>query len=399
MSNASVPTKPNRRIPELDGFRVLLVFIVSWYHIWQQSWLTPRIGSVSLDFLLRTGYMPVDGTILLSGFLLFLPWARAMQEGSAVPDRERFYQSRFARIVPSYLFVLLCTLFFIVLPWGLFYSPQFAVKDLFTHLTFTQTFFPDTYMSTPLGVVAWTLCIEWQAYLIFPWLAKKVMKHPLPMLLGMVLCAFAWRGYCIWALSDYGMVVNQLPSFLDVYALGIAGSMVYVRLQRWQPQGKKKWLLQGLATLVLAACLVLLVVLLKAQAKSPDYVTIQRGQMVRRFPYSLLLLGIVLALPFGVRPVRFLMGNKVVGFLATISMNYYLIHQTLAVHLKRLGIPASQSPNPHMAGEKSWQYPYVFLCFGLSILLATIVTYLVEKPAARWLHKRFAIINEKRERT
>ena len=34
--------RPNcRRIPELNGLRVLLVFIVSWYHFWQQSWLTP----------------------------------------------------------------------------------------------------------------------------------------------------------------------------------------------------------------------------------------------------------------------------------------------------------------------------------------------------------------------
>ena len=33
------------RIPVLDGYRVILVFLVSWYHIWQQSWLTPRYAS------------------------------------------------------------------------------------------------------------------------------------------------------------------------------------------------------------------------------------------------------------------------------------------------------------------------------------------------------------------
>ena len=76
----------SRRIPELDGLRVILVFIVSWYHFWQQSWLTPYAGRVSLDFLVRSGYMPVDGTILLSAFLLFLPYARAMFEGDPIPD-------------------------------------------------------------------------------------------------------------------------------------------------------------------------------------------------------------------------------------------------------------------------------------------------------------------------
>ena len=48
------PYRPNcYKIPELNGLRVLLVFIVSWYHFWQQSWLTPSIGSYSLDYLLR----------------------------------------------------------------------------------------------------------------------------------------------------------------------------------------------------------------------------------------------------------------------------------------------------------------------------------------------------------
>ena len=35
--------KRKSRIPELDGLRVLMIAIVSWYHIWQQSWLTPLI--------------------------------------------------------------------------------------------------------------------------------------------------------------------------------------------------------------------------------------------------------------------------------------------------------------------------------------------------------------------
>ena len=83
-----------RRIPELDGLRVLLVFIVSWYHFWQQSWLTPYVGNYSLDFLVRSGYMPVDGTILLSGFLLFLPYARSIVLGENVPDRRWFYRRR-----------------------------------------------------------------------------------------------------------------------------------------------------------------------------------------------------------------------------------------------------------------------------------------------------------------
>ena len=70
-------SEKRQRIPELDGLRVLMIFIVSWYHIWQQSWLRPMIGTYSLDYLVRSGYIWVDGTVLLSSFLLYLPYAKA----------------------------------------------------------------------------------------------------------------------------------------------------------------------------------------------------------------------------------------------------------------------------------------------------------------------------------
>ena len=186
------PYRPNcYKIPELNGLRVLLVFIVSWYHFWQQSWLTPSIGSYSLDYLLRAGYMPVDGTILLSGFLLFLPYARAMLLGEAVPNTKQFYQRRIMRIVPSYYFVTLALLFAVALPWHLYHNSSDMVRDVVMHLTFTQTFNPATYIATPIGVASWTIAIEMQAYLIFPLLARWAMKNPLGTLMTMAAGTFA----------------------------------------------------------------------------------------------------------------------------------------------------------------------------------------------------------------
>ena len=152
--------RPNcRRIPELNGLRVLLVFIVSWYHFWQQSWLTPSIGRYSLDYLLRAGYMPVDGTILLSGFLLFLPYARTMMLGERVPDTKAFYQRRIMRIVPSYYFLTLLMLVVVAIPYNLYGRTSEAVRDVLMHLTFTQTFNYATYIATPIGVASWTIAI------------------------------------------------------------------------------------------------------------------------------------------------------------------------------------------------------------------------------------------------
>ena len=33
----------------LDGIRALAVLVVVWFHFWQQSWIMPHIGDVSLD--------------------------------------------------------------------------------------------------------------------------------------------------------------------------------------------------------------------------------------------------------------------------------------------------------------------------------------------------------------
>ena len=83
------------------------------------------------------------------------------------------------------------------------------------------------------------------------------------------------------------------------------------------------------------------------------------------------------------------MGNRVMGWLAAISMNYYLLHQNLAVHLKRLHIPPSVSNEPNRVGEQPWQWQYMALCFGLSLLGAILITLLIEKPCAWALKKLF----------
>ena len=389
-------SETGKRIPELDGLRVLMIFIVSWYHIWQQSWLRPYIGSYSLDYLVRSGYVWVDGTVLLSCFLLFLPWARAMADGTPAPDTMDFYCRRFGRIVPGYYFITLAVFFAIALPWGLYESPQFLVKDLATHLTFTFTFFYDTYVATPLGAAGWTLAILVQGYLLFPLIARGVMKKPAATFGLMAAVCLGFRAWCIWALYDYTMVVNQLINFLDVYILGIAGAIAYVRLEKLRSgQGGKisrKW--QAIATVVFIGVFWGLLSLLRVQASAGSYPDIQKRQMMYRPVYGVCFTLLALSAPFSLAPLRKLLGNPVTKFLGGISMNYYLIHQTVTVHLKRLKIPASESAEPHMSGELQWQMGYTALAFAISVLLAILVTYAVEKPAGKFIDRRISDKNK-----
>ena len=406
-------SETRKRIPELDGLRVLMIFIVSWYHIWQQSWLRPVIGTYSLDYLVRSGYVWVDGTVLLSSFLLFLPYAKAMREHLPAPDTRDFYFRRVRRILPGYYFIILVTLFAVAIPWKLYDNAPYMVKDVVTHLTFTFPFFRDTYLFTPLGAACWTLAIEVQAYVLFPLIARGVMKKPALTLTVLCAVCFGFRAWCIWALQDFSVVVNQLINFLDVYVIGILAAMAFVRMSSLagtEQYKRRKYVWQSAATAVFAAALFGLLQLLRVQSGSSvynafsgaagwisrllnmqdpasDYVVIQRNQMVYRPVYALLFTALTLSAPFALLPLRRLLGNPVTKFLGGVSMNYYLIHQTVIVHMKRLRFPYSVSDTPNTVGEQPWQTQYTLLSFGISLLLAVLVTYLIEKPAARLLNR------------
>ena len=398
-------------IPELDGLRVLMILIVSAYHIWQQSWLTPAIGNYSLDYLLRSGYVWVDGTVLMSAFLLYLPYARVLVRGSGVPDIRAFYRRRAERILPGYYSILALTFFGICLPFGLYSSPQFMVKDLATHLTFIFPFFRDTYLMTPLGAACWTLAIEVQAYVLFPWMARASLKHPGKTFGLMLAACFGFRAWCIWSLEDFNLVVNQLMNFLDLYVMGCLLALGYERLRSGQ---EKNGLFRGsacAATVLFLAAFWGLLRMLRIQAGSSvysaqaglagwigrilamgstnnNYVIIQRNQMIYRPVFGALFGVLMLTAPFSLRPLRKLLGNRVTHFLADISMNYYLAHQTVIVHMRRIGFPASEHEYPNQAGEQPWQTRYTVLAFGLSLLAAAAVTWLIEKPIRRRLQFR-----------
>ena len=356
------------RIPELDGLRVLMIFVVSWFHIWQQSWLQPWITvdflniQWSLDWLVRSGYIWVDGTVLLSVFLLYLPWAEAKRNGTPNPDTREFYWRRARRVIPGYWFIVLLHLFAVALPWNLYnQNGPFLVKDLVTHLM--------------------------QGYVLFPFIARCAQKRPAVTMCALALTAFAFRAWCLWGLTDYRMVVNQLINFLDVYALGILLATVYPALRDLcgKQEGKEKVIRQAAATVLFAASLWGLIRMLEVQSMTGS--DLQRYQMIFRPVFALCFGGMAISAPFALLPLRKLLGNPVTRFLSGVSMNYYLIHQTVAVHLKRLNIPEAYSDYPNQVGEQPWQTQYTLLCFGISLILAVLITYLIEKPGGKLMDR------------
>ena len=121
---------------------------------------------------------------------------------------------------------------------------------------------------------------------------------------------------------------------------------------------------------------------------SSNYPVIQRNQMLYRPVYAALFGTMILSAPFSVKGLRKLLGNRLTHFFAGMSMNYYLAHQTVIVHMRRIGFAASASEFPNQAGERPWQIQYTVLAVLLSLAAAAAVTWLAEKPPQRLWDRR-----------
>ena len=362
-----------------DLLRVACVFMIAWFHIWQQSWLSPvlRLGGFALDMTVpvRVGYVFVDLMLMLSGFLLYLPYAN----GKEVSPRE-FYVKRALRILPSYWFCLIVMLLFAV------FAPDFSdaprlVKDLLAHLGFVHNLWSLSYNYTRLNVVLWTLAVEVQFYLILPALAPVFRRHPIPVYLAMVGAALSFQRLWTMKLEDTTLFVNRLPNMLDAYANGLLAAHLYARLARVR---RRRWLVALLGTLVMAAALWGISGLLQGQVRTFGYEGLRHGQLDRRWPLSFCGAAFLVGGSLSFRPVRALCSNRAVRFLSGVSFNFYIWHQWLAVKLKEWRLPSyAAESNPNMAGEMPLQLHYTLLCFAAALTLSILITFALERPCAK----------------
>lgn len=372
-------TAPGERryLAAADLLRVFSVGLVGWFHIWQQSWLDPGFscGAVWIDLqrIARHGYMPVDLMLLLSGFLLYLPRARRVRAGRESESLRAFYGRRALRILPSYLFCLAVMLAAACAGGPAPGSPP-VWADLLAHLTFTQTFFRSTYLWSSFNVVLWTLAVEAQFYLLFPFLARAFARRPALVWGGMTAAALLCRGLLV-SREDISVLLNQLPCMLDLYAFGMLAAHL---LARWEEKRRLPWLCAAGA----AACLAGILLVLWNQ-HGADNRALQQEQLLWRLPLAALGGGFLLLGGLGPPVLDRALGNPVTRFLSGISYNFYIWHQPVAVWLKKWHIPAYVTEMPQKSEGRLWQEKYTALCFAGALLAAVLATYLVEKPACR----------------
>ncbi|GAC1370633.1 MAG: acyltransferase [Ktedonobacteraceae bacterium] len=214
-------------IAVLDGVRAVACLSVTAYHIDRFAFLThvlnPGLGPLVISFALA-GSSGVTLFFVLSGFLLFLSYARALLFDVDWPSARRFYIRRAFRILPGYYVSLLLL---ILLTNPLYIQPAHW-KELVLFLTLFMDASPLTYQA--INGPFWTLAVEWQFYLLLPLLAlslRPIVQHgPLERRLRVLLL-------CLIALIAWGIATRYwgrswelhprqaalLPPFLHKLAL------------------------------------------------------------------------------------------------------------------------------------------------------------------------------------
>src|SRR5260221_899307 len=194
-------------IKSLDGLRAVAALMVVSYHIIGVITWSPALGGFNIHFIWQYLASGVLLFFVLSGFLLYLPYVRAMLDGRPLPAERRFYENRALRILPAFY---VCLFILAAVHWQE-YSPSQNFADIAVHVFFIHDISAQTVFA--FDGPFWTLAAEWQFYLLLPLIAwgisRLVAKAAIPAaLIGLGVCGFIGLALVYRAVA--GLVVEHM---------------------------------------------------------------------------------------------------------------------------------------------------------------------------------------------
>jgi peptidoglycan/LPS O-acetylase OafA/YrhL len=239
-----------QKISVLDGLRGVAILLVAWHHLYLLGLGSGYdVGPLPLRLSGGIGFSGVELFFVLSGFLLFRPYARALLCAEPWPNTYQFYLHRVRRILPAFYTTLLILL---VIFWRLIAPVR--LDALLGLIVLDQNVHPASdFLANQIDSPLWTLAVEWQFYLLLPvlalglkWLAERKdgqarLRFLAMGLGGVVLFGLLSRVLVGWLYYHTGQLPQNVPGglgilviilfgtsgrFLEVFALGMAASLV-----------------------------------------------------------------------------------------------------------------------------------------------------------------------------
>jgi len=382
-----------RPFPLLDGYRAIAAFMVLTTHV---AFNTGEIRTPVLGPLLGRMDFGVTLFFLLSGFLLYRPWARAAMTATPGPAVGGYALRRATRILPAYWAMVIFTL--LLLPeiqpvrwqaWpvhlGLLhiYVPGFTLEGL------TQT---------------WSLATELAFYILLPviaWIAGRrgrgnpdaSARFQLTVLAVAVLIAWAFTVMRVTGALGLSTITGYwLPGFLDWFAIGMAAAVIQVRLSQG---GAPTWMLSVRQIAQATGWCLLIAAGLAVIAATPiaGPLTFDPAEpnslVIKHVLYGVIATFLLLPGFLGVGDTRdevsphswwaAILANPIVVYLGTISYGVFLWHLVLLRFIQNaLGLQV-------FSGGFWIVWPLVVLA---SIAVASASWFILERPVLAWAHRR-----------
>ncbi len=200
------------REPQLDGLRAIALLAVFYSHFWDGS---STLGDIGVRFF-----------FVLSGFLITNILLDAKGHDNHAASITVFFARRAARIWPPYFL----TLGFCSLAAGALRLPMMH-ESLPWHALFLSNIWYATHGSEPWALRhLWTLAVEEQFYLIWPFVILAMpSRHFLKLCGALVFCTILYR-VCAFALGKVDEA-NALP-FDSIDALAAGAALSFLSLRR-----------------------------------------------------------------------------------------------------------------------------------------------------------------------
>ena len=352
----------------MDALRgIAFLFVYAYHSVWQSNLQYRDSPFNALGYVLPVA-VPIF--FVVSGFLLYRPYALARLHSEPIPGVIAYAWRRFLRIVPAYVLVL--TAAALIVPY------TYVFHD-FHFYAFAQIYDPNTVTG---GLAqAWTLCVEVTFYALLPlWglLLRRLrggVRTEFLALAAMYLIGVAWwvialrQADPLQTSGPAGVWFMPLPAQLPYFASGMALGVISViprpqglnvRLGRLAPGG---WLLAAAAWVIAAYGIGL-----RGTHNEPmsDLQWIAQHQL-----FVFIAVGMVLPAVFdGGGMLRRLLAMPWLLWLGLVSYSIYLWHVPVLEILRQEGV----SPGKY--------FPiFVLGGFAISTALSTLSYYIVERPA------------------
>jgi peptidoglycan/LPS O-acetylase OafA/YrhL len=354
---ASAPLTPppgNPRFPQLDAMRAVAALAIVAYHVAFFSRASEHGAAGAVLSRLSVG---VTVFFVISGFVLYRPFARARRAGEPPRPLGDYARRRALRIVPAYWLAL-------------------TVLAIYPGLTFPHGWwiyygFLQVYSgATIIGGIgpAWSLCTEVAFYVALPLLAVLLGRVPwrseLWLLGALGLASFGFRAYIELTNGPIYLTQTILGTF-DGFALGMGLAVLSVAGR--EPRGRP--------ALAWAAALLCLLAAAAIAGPDPAFVLTTNAPAGEALAVRALGLATAVFLLLPAMSSRSAAPPRLLAWLGAISYGIFLWHYPI---VQRVTVGADMQGFP---GGNGWRIaaislPIVLACAALSY-------HLLERPLLR----------------